>query len=229
MLSAAAVFVAASLLWRELFSLPADPQSEAFAQARLQVRAESAVFTPSWRNALQFGIPVGDTGAPVKIVVLSDLECPFCAAFERTMQALLRRRPNDVEMVFVHFPLPMHPFAAAAARAADCAVRFGRFREFIDLVYKKQDSLGVKSWGAYAREADIRDTAAIVRCAQATSDVPRVVAGRSFARSIGALATPTVIVNGWTFRRGAPPLEVLDKLVDSIAVGSRKHGQVTSP
>lgn len=118
-------------------------------------------------------------------------------------------------MVFVHFPLTKHRFAVQAAQAAECASARGHFAGFIDAVYAKQDSLGLKSWGSYAREAGIADTAAITRCARDPSPPKRLEAGRELGLRWEVLGTPTVIING--LRYANPPTnDEIDRIIRDV-------------
>lgn len=180
-------------------------------------------FISSWKDALLAGVRVGDRGAAVTIVVLSDLECPACRMFEATLQEVLQENPSDVAAVYVHFPLPIHRFALGAARAAECANAEGRFGEWLEVVYGKQDSLGLKSWGSYAAAAGITDTAAISRCAMDPSPVPRIEAGREYAQRVGATGTPTILVNGWRLP-GPPTVRELQRVVDAVRRGEPPFG-----
>ena len=184
------------------------------------------VFTAEWKGALPIGELIGDSTAAMKVVVLSDLECPFCGRFHTLMTQVLAEHSHDVALVFVHLPLPMHRFALPAARAAECAGHVGRFREFVDVAYRKQDSLGLKSWGSFAREAGVSDTARIASCAIARDGVARIDAGLAFATKIGAHSTPTVIVNGWRFDH-PPTASQLIGVLDSLRKGVRPFGGKT--
>lgn len=150
----------------------------------------------AWKDAYPVGIRVGDSTARVTIVVFDDLECPGCRTFHRTVRRVLKEHPQDVSVVFVHFPLTSHRFALPAARAAECANQRGRFASFIDVVFAKQDSLGIKSWGSYAQEAGVRDTAVVSACARGADAVDRIEAGRALGMRWEIQSTPTVIING---------------------------------
>jgi protein-disulfide isomerase len=178
---------------REFFS-PADSRLSRSAQPTFEV---------TWKDALLAGVRVGDSTSRVTIIVFNDLECPACGAFHQTIQQVLAERGWDVSMVFVHFPLTKHRFALPAAQAAECAAAEGRFATFIEVVFAKQDSLGLKSWSSYAREAGVADTAAITRCAHDPTPAKRVEAGRELGLRWRVIGTPTVIVNG--HRYASPP------------------------
>jgi len=66
----------------------------------------------------------GPADAKVTMVEFVDFECPFCGRFARDTLPLLRRDYGDrIRYVSRQFPLDIHPNAAGAARAAECASR----------------------------------------------------------------------------------------------------------
>ena len=81
----------------------------------------------NWREALPVGVRAGDVNAPVTIVEFADLECPACRSFQGVLNEVMQKHQQDVSLVFVHYPLPGHRFALAAARAAECALSANRF------------------------------------------------------------------------------------------------------
>jgi protein-disulfide isomerase len=131
---------------------------------------------------------------------------------------LLAERVRDVRALYVSFPLAYHRFALPAARAAECASESGGFRRWIDVVYSKQDSLGLKSWASYAVEAGIVDTARIQACATSRAEFVRIAAGQDFGSRIDLTGTPTVIANGWRFR-DTPTKETLGRAIDDLLSG----------
>lgn len=92
---------------------------------------------------------LGDPSAPVKIVEFSDLQCPFCAQFHKTMRQIMKEygKNGQVAWVFRHFPLEsIHPSARLAAHGGECARELGgpaKFWDFIDTVFdRQQEGLG---------------------------------------------------------------------------------------
>jgi protein-disulfide isomerase len=209
LLTLAAVTIAVVLVRREFFSTPVARPSSGEPQ-----------YVSTWRDILHIGRVDGDTLAPIKLIEFADLECPFCRTFNSTLQDFQKRHPNQVTFVFVHLPLSMHRFARPAARAVECAHPFGKFHELVDVIYDKQDSLGLKSWSSYALEAGVIDTLRFVRCVSETSTLPMVEAGIAAARRLNVTGTPTVIINGW--RYDAPPsASELDQAVADIRAGKK--------
>jgi DNA-binding CsgD family transcriptional regulator/thiol-disulfide isomerase/thioredoxin len=65
----------------------------------------------------QFQPNLGTAGAPVAIVVFSDLQCPHCKEANPTVEKLLEAEPN-IRFIFQNFPLPMHNWALKGAAYA---------------------------------------------------------------------------------------------------------------
>lgn len=177
-------------------------------------------FNDEWRGLLAHGIEIGDSTAEVKIVEFVDLECPGCKVFHETILRPVKEQfGSSVSHVFIHLPLTMHRFADAAAVAAECAEQQRRFAEFVDIVFEKQDSIGLKTWISYAAEVAIPDTARFALCLDdPLSPRSRIQAGRTLADSLGISATPTVVVSGWHFRV-PPSRRELTRVVTELMAG----------
>lgn len=192
-LTIAAVAIAAVAIWRLLAPAPAP----------LEMAGEASVepeYYEDWTSLIQSGVLVGDSAAPVKIIVFVDLQCPSCGHFHRTtLHDVKERFDGDVAVVLIHYPLPGHPFAQQAARAAECAGRQGRFAGFVDAAFERQGSMGERPWSVYAQEAQVRDILKFERCIAESGGLPMVDSGPIVARRLEVWATPTVLVNGWRF------------------------------
>ncbi|MYA18294.1 MAG: thioredoxin domain-containing protein [Gammaproteobacteria bacterium] len=173
----------------------------------------SMVFETAWERARDAGYLLLETSSvstggqpPVEVVVFMDSECPFCALFHETVEAIASDT-LPIRVFYVNHPLDYHEHATAAARAADCAHELGSFREWIGVVYRNQESLGLASWGELATVAGVRDTALIAQCAQDEGTVrdERIATALRLGQQLGVEGTPTVLVNGW--RYGIPPSE----------------------
>jgi len=74
----------------------------------------------------------GAADASIAIIEYSDFDCPFCSRFHTTMNQVLDTYPGDVQWVYRHLPLAIHPDAFSAAVASECAAEQGKFWEFAD-------------------------------------------------------------------------------------------------
>jgi protein-disulfide isomerase len=175
-------------------------------------------YLPDWRSLATAGILVGDSAARIKVVEFADFECPYCRTADSVYRDVKKQFGADVALVFIHYPLRMHRFALPAARAAECANEQGRFGEFHDALYSKQDSLGLKSWSSYARDAGVPDIARFGNCTAATTQLARVNAGLALGKRVGVRGTPTVIVNGWRFST-PPQMEEFTHIIHAVLAG----------
>lgn len=175
-----------------------------------------------WRALADPARAMGPRGAPVQIVEFSDFQCPYCATAANRLRALQERYPGRIAVTYRHFPLrDIHPHAAAAALASECAGEQGRFREYHDLLFARQDSIGRTPWEALAAEAGVPDGAGFRRCVDEQRYRARVDEDVRAANRLDVRATPTFVVEG-TLYTGLPADAVLDSLLaPALAASSR--------
>lgn len=201
---ACAVVVTTLAVKRELFP-PA-----AAAQPDMRPRR-----VDNWERLLQGGQWMGRRDAPVRIVEFSDFQCPFCARTQPVLDAVRRRHPERVAVLYRHFPLDaIHPYARPAAAAAECAAAQGRFEPFVTLLFAQQDSLGKKGWPKFAAEAGVPDAAEFDRCVTDARTLAAVDRDAKAGADTQVQVTPTLIING-TLHPGALSEAELEKLVAS--------------
>ena len=86
----------------------------------------------------------GPDDAPVTMDEYGDYECPYCGVAFRNVKLAQKRFGKKLRFVFRHFPLSeAHPFAEAAAEAAEYAGTHDLFWEMHDGLYANQDELGL--------------------------------------------------------------------------------------
>lgn len=204
-LALAAVTVAGIVAKREFIDAPAPAASKLATEGGYE--SKLAQFAPVFRTQ-------GNPSAKMHIHVFDDMECPFCARFHAELTDFRARDSADVAVHFVHFPLPSHRFAKPAATFAECTVPQGRFFDAIDLLFKKQDSLGLKSWSSFQNDLKLQDTLAFQACV-AANDHARIDSSVALGRKMGISATPTVFLNG--VRYTVPPdASELRRILDSL-------------
>jgi protein-disulfide isomerase len=87
------------------------------------------------------GVKVGPDNAPIRILVFSDFMCPACKQFTTAVEPGLRSdfiNAGKVQLVYHDFPLPQHKWSFVAARAARCAEDQGKFWEYHDALFQRQ-------------------------------------------------------------------------------------------
>lgn len=85
-------------------------------------------------------------GATYTIVEFSDYICPACGIVTPQLEALVRRYPDQVRLVYRHFPLQnVHPNAFRLAEIAEAADMQGKFWETNDFIFSNQANLNNRS------------------------------------------------------------------------------------
>ena len=176
----------------------AVPAAAAVAPASLEVRADDPIR--------------GNAKAPVTIVLFSDFQCPFCARVEPTLEEAQRTYGDKVRIVWKHQPLPFHPNALPAAKAAEAAREQGKFWQMHDRLFQAQRELSPDAYERIARELglDLRRFQESVKGGKAQT---RIDEDQRLAARIGAQATPTMFVNGEKVE-GAVPFATLKAVID---------------
>lgn len=171
-----------------------------------------------WEDYIRAGSTIGASWAPVKIIEFGDFQCPACRGYQRILDRIRERFGDRVAVVYIHYPLPYHKFALEAAVASECSRRQGSFDGFVSLVYEKQDSLGIKTFGSFASEAGVTNSKEFEQCLAGTIGDSVVSPGRRSAEALGIDGTPTIIVNGWRYKN-SPQEALLTKLIKDILAG----------
>lgn len=146
-----------------------------------------------WRQFATMGHRLGPVHARVTIVEFADFQCPYCKAANATLQELLRRYPQDIAVIYRHYPMHLDAFPAAVA--AECASEVGRFEEIHRQFYQTPDSIGKERWTMFALAAGVQDTTRFRRCMQSPSAIQRVIDDTLAARKLAIRGTPTFLIN----------------------------------
>lgn len=146
----------------------------------------------------------GPEDAPVVVVEFSDLQCPACAATQPLVKQLLEEYPDDVRLVYRHFPLDdLHPYARLAATASEVAAEYDQFWAYHDTLFATQQEWSLApsksdveaKLVSYATELGIDETEFTAKIADTVySDFVQLDA--KVGIQIGIQATPTFFVNG---------------------------------
>ena len=178
----------------------------------------------------RYKIQVGNapvTGSPtakVTIVEFSDYQCPFCSRVEPTLEKLKRSYGKDLRVSFRHNPLPFHPNAAPAARAAMAAREQGddKFWAFHGKLFQNQDKLDDQHFEQFASELGLNVAKFKSDLGQNRSKYDeQIQRDQAEASKFGARGTPAFFINGRPLS-GAQPYDNFSKIVDEeLATASK--------
>lgn len=152
---------------------------------------EGITFTPHTK---------GNPDAAVTLTEYSDLQCPACASFQPILAEVMTEFGAELKLEYKHFPLPIHPHAESAARAAEAAGQQGAFFAFHDKLFAEQAnwSRGATPQASYLKYAEELglDVEKFKRQMNASLVRDKVRAEGKEARDLGITGTPTFFLNG---------------------------------
>ena len=158
----------------------------------------------------------GPASAKVTIIEFSDYQCPFCSRVEPTVDQIKRKYGKEVRVAFRHNPLPFHPNAAPAARAAMAAREQGsdKFWAFHEKLFQNQDKLEPETFKKLAGEVGLNMDKFNNDLAQnAAKYDAQIQADQAEGNKFGARGTPYFFINGRPLS-GAQPFENFKKIID---------------
>lgn len=143
------------------------------------------------------GRPVyGNDRALVTVVVFADFECPHCKMEAPVLRKVIQQYRGQAKLVYMHFPLEMHPRAQVAAVAAEAAFRQGKFWEMHDLIFDHQSQLEDEDLERYAGQIQGLDVARWKADFASDSAKLAVSKDRALGEALQIAGTPAVYVDG---------------------------------
>jgi protein-disulfide isomerase len=142
----------------------------------------------------------GKQDAKVTIVEFSDFQCPACKSYAPVLEQIVDEFPEDVRLVYKHFPLKtVHFRAESAARASEAAALQGKFWEMNKLLFENQDvwskGNGNSFYNEYAKRLSL-DIDMFKKDIESDKVKEAVNKDFALALSLNLNATPTIYVNG---------------------------------
>ncbi len=154
----------------------------------------------------------GDASAKITIVEFADFQCPYCSKASEVVEKVRASYPGQVRVVYRHFPLTFHKDAPKAAEASMCANQQGKFWQYHDALYARQEALGVDDLksAAFALGLDLKR---FETCLDSGEMKSAVAADQQEGERLGVSGTPAFFVNGYMLS-GAQPEEKFRRLIE---------------
>jgi protein-disulfide isomerase len=158
------------------------------------------------------GLPsYGPKDAWVTVVEATDYECPYCRKAERTLETLRETYPEDLRVVVLEYPLPMHERAEASALAALAVDASGRFESMHHALFESPDRRTEEGLLDLAVRSGVPRRAYETALASAATRA-RLEASKKLGKELGVTGTPAFFVNGRKIS-GAQPLGTFDAMI----------------
>lgn len=140
----------------------------------------------------------GPQEAKVTIVELADFECPACASTAPNIKKMLEKYPNDVRLVYRHFPLSYHKNAKMAAYAFEAAAHQGKTWEMYDLLFENSSKLSDNIYEEFAKRLNL--DLEKFKADMQSDEIKKIVDNDyNYGIKINLQGTPTFFINGEEF------------------------------
>lgn len=168
----------------------------------------------------------------VRLAIFSDFQCPYCKVMDGQASQWASQFGDRLEVEMLHFPLPMHQYAFAAAEASECARVQGKFEPFKTALFENQKYLNEGTIYQISRNLKL-DQKRFSQCMNLHEQRKKVRQEQYLGQYLGLAGTPTVMLNGEPLM-GIPAEEVPEKIKAALAkaekeLASQHSGSAESP
>lgn len=163
---------------------------------------------------------LGSKDAPVKLIVYSDFECPYCGAYDEIIMQAKNVYGDKLAIIFRQYPMAqIHDYAMNAALASECASEQGKFWEMYTELFKanKEGRLNddeIKKMGVTLKLDDKK----YQECLKTEKYREKIVKQFDEGKAAGVNGTPTSFLNG-DILVGANPWESVTRQDGSVVTG----------
>ncbi|OHA47935.1 MAG: hypothetical protein A2806_02580 [Candidatus Terrybacteria bacterium RIFCSPHIGHO2_01_FULL_48_17] len=162
---------------------------------------------------------LGKADASVEVVEFADFQCPFCGRFHETVTPQLKKEYIDtgkVKFAYRDFAF-LGQESLWAANAARCANEQGKFWEYHDLLFERQEgenqgAFSKENLKGFARELGL-DTAKFNACVDSGKYEDAVTQDVTVGQQYGVSGTPSTFINGRMIS-GAQPYAEFKKVIE---------------
>jgi len=179
----AIVVIAALLLWTQI--IKPDPNVGDARDVLDDVTMNASMLTKRMGTANRI------------LLEFSDFQCPFCAEHAMGELPRIKRELVDAGILsygYLHFPLKgIHPEAATAGVAAECARRQGRFWEMHDRLFASQERLSRREFVSQSDAMGL-DRMLFEECMHGDVAAAAVEADFQQGLALGVRGTPTFFI-----------------------------------
>lgn len=166
----------------------------------------------TWENLWADAHVRGSQSAKMRLIIFSDVECPFCRRFTDSLRGWDGFRDSTLAIGLLHFPLSQHRFALPGANAIECASGTSDAWTVYEALVLGQAAFATTSYREILSEAGVSTNEDFASCVTEERFAARIAAQANMARQIGVSGTPGIVVNGQLFSQ-PPSITLLDSLL----------------
>lgn len=235
----AAIAVSAFFAGSYITSLESDKITQSDLNAaisRLESKITTSPQSPSQSNTQPIRISIdddpmkGDPNAPITIIEFSDFECPFCGRFYANTLPLIEEKyinTGKVNFVYRDFPIQsIHPNAAPAAMAAECADDQNSFWPYHDMIFENKNTWeklgGEELFNEFEQYTVVLGLSMeeFSSCLESNKHLDEVRNDLQDGQNYGVSGTPGFFIgndeNGYIKVSGAKPYPIFEEILDGM-------------
>ena len=138
---------------------------------------------------------LGPVDARVSLTMFTDYQCPYCSKEYPEVEKLLKKYPNDFNVVIKHFPLGMHKFAQQAAIAALAADKQGKYADLSRVMFENFRALNEELLQKLAGEVGL-DMEKFEQDRKDSAFTKQLNDDRQLGKVAGVRGVPSLFING---------------------------------
>lgn len=214
---------------------PGLPPSSCTAVSSTEGRAEY-ISTLPYGDVTAEDWQRGPDDAAVTLTEYSDFQCPFCAQLAGVLHELEARYPDQLSIVYRHFPLigtpeqPLHDKAALSMQAAEAAGVQDKFWEMHDALFAAQadwtamSAEDFEAWLLETAESLELDTVQFMADLHSEDNAAKAQAAWEAGQELQLGGTPFLLINGLPY---SGPLDVtsLDTILQLEFLRAREFNE----
>ncbi|GAB5536810.1 MAG: DsbA family protein [Rubricoccaceae bacterium] len=161
----------------------------------------------------------GPADATITLVQYGDLECPYSKDVQSVAEDVRVRFPDQIRLVFRHFPLRYHPNALRAAIAAEEAGRQGAFWAFHNRLFDHQLKLRADQLVGHAEALGL-DARAMQRALDNETSKTEILAQKKAGVNAGVGSTLNLWINGELYEEDGLETALVAKVINPLKAAS---------
>jgi protein-disulfide isomerase len=158
--------------------------------------------------------PWGKSNAPVTLMVFSAFTCPYCAEAKKQIDQLKARYPNDLRVVFKHFPLSDSVEARRPHLVAAAAQAQGKFWDAHDKIFDRLSAAtDIELIGAVTSANPLIDASKLRAALSDGTAAQLLLNDAADAQALKVRATPTFFIDGLRLE-GVQDIATFERLIE---------------
>jgi protein-disulfide isomerase len=157
----------------------------------------------------------GPADAKLTLIEFADYQCPHCQKAAGVLRKIADRFADDLQIVFMDFPVNSSGISRTVAQGAACADLQGKFWPYHDLAFERQAQLRPDSANQLAGELQL-DMESFQTCLKSNFPLERIDRSENEARRLGLSGTPTFFLNGRRLHMHDIDADLVDEITNEL-------------